>query len=83
MRTRRQREKWQTQVNRTCIRNFRNEGKLKTENKLINKRCLDSSVNAVLPWRTEVFVYLSGSRCKYGKARLALLKNRSGEPVFK
>jgi len=32
MLTRRQREKWQTQVNRTRIRNLRNEGKLKTEN---------------------------------------------------
>ena len=34
---------------------------IEEENKIINKGCLGSSVNAVLPWRTEVF-YLSGSR---------------------
>ena len=34
---------------------------VKQENKIINKECLDSSVNAVLPRRTEV-LYLSGSR---------------------
>ena len=48
---------------------------IEEENKIINKERLNSSINAVLPWKTEVF-YLSGSR-------LALLRNRSGEPVFK
>ena len=47
---------------------------IEEENKIINKGCLGSSVNAVLPWRTMVFTSLG----------LGLLwKNRSGEPVFK
>ena len=40
------------------------------ENKIINKKCLHSSVNAVLPWRTEVFFYLSGSRLAMEKIDL-------------
>ena len=46
---------------------------IEEENKIINKERLNSSINAVLHWKTEVF-YLSGSRLAMEKLDLHSLE---------